>query len=254
MATANLPAAFFGDNFGVKSNDLEKVLDTALAKKADYADLYFEYRQNEGVSLEEGLVKNCSQSTANGVGVRVLEGGSDSFVQLVGEQVTRENLLKTLDSVQRLVTYNGRSIPDKVKGYTGFDFPVIAAQLGNRVGELDRLAIPELVLRVDAELVEGGLLHRPRERVGDHPRLLGRPARVAGQRLAQHPLRERPPRLAPRARDDRDGDDARCRRGQGDIARVEATRGPRGPRPHSPIRRIAMRSSTRPVCCRRSNT
>ena len=27
------------------------------------------------------------------------------------------------------MTYNGRSIPDKVKGYVGFDFPVIAAQL-----------------------------------------------------------------------------------------------------------------------------
>ena len=66
------PALFFGDNFGVENSDLEKVLDTALAKKADYADLYFEYRQNEGISLEEGMVKNCSQSIANGVGVRVL--------------------------------------------------------------------------------------------------------------------------------------------------------------------------------------
>jgi len=32
MAPANLPTTFFGDNFGVKSNDLEKVLDTALAR------------------------------------------------------------------------------------------------------------------------------------------------------------------------------------------------------------------------------
>jgi len=72
MSIATPPALFFGDNFGLKNSDLEKVLDVALAKKADYADLYFEYRQNEGVSLEEGMVKNCSQSTANGVGVRVL--------------------------------------------------------------------------------------------------------------------------------------------------------------------------------------
>jgi TldD protein len=72
MSTAIPPALFFGDNFGLRNSDLEKVLDVALAKKADYADLYFEYRQNEGISLEEGMVKNCSQSTANGVGVRVL--------------------------------------------------------------------------------------------------------------------------------------------------------------------------------------
>ena len=90
MATANLPAAFFGDNFGVKSNDLEKVLDTALAKKADYADLYFEYRQNEGVSLEEGLVKNCSQSTANGVGVRVLADAKTGYAYT--DDITIQNL------------------------------------------------------------------------------------------------------------------------------------------------------------------
>ena len=70
MANEMVPAkSFFGQNFGIDSKDLDKVLATALAKKADYADLYFEYRKNEGISLEEGLVKNCSQSYSNGVGV-----------------------------------------------------------------------------------------------------------------------------------------------------------------------------------------
>ena len=90
MATANLPAVFFGDNFGVRSGDLEKVLDTALAKKADYADLYFEYRQNEGVSLEEGMVKNCSRSTANGVGVRVLADAKTGYAYT--DDITIKNL------------------------------------------------------------------------------------------------------------------------------------------------------------------
>ena len=74
MTEENLPVAFFSDNFGVGTGELDKILDSALGKKADYADLYFEYRKNEGVGLEEGLVKNCSQSTANGVGGRVLAG------------------------------------------------------------------------------------------------------------------------------------------------------------------------------------
>ena len=73
MANEMVPAkSFFGQNFGIDSKALDKVLATALAKKADYADLYFEYRKNEGISLEEGLVKNCSLSSSNGVGVRVL--------------------------------------------------------------------------------------------------------------------------------------------------------------------------------------
>jgi TldD protein len=90
MTQQNLPVAFFNDNFGIRTGAIDKVLDTALGKKADYADLYFEYRRNEGVSLEEGLVKNCSQSTANGVGVRVLAEAKTGYAYT--DDITIENL------------------------------------------------------------------------------------------------------------------------------------------------------------------
>jgi TldD protein len=90
MSTENLPATFFSDSFGIRSGDLDKVLDAALGKKADYADLYFEYRRNEGVGLEEGLVKSCSQSTANGVGVRVLADTKTGYAHT--DDITIENL------------------------------------------------------------------------------------------------------------------------------------------------------------------
>jgi TldD protein len=76
--------------FGIGEKELDRVIGTALGKKADYADLYFEYRKNEGVSLEEGLVKNCSQSTANGVGVRVLAETKTGYAY--SDDVTIENL------------------------------------------------------------------------------------------------------------------------------------------------------------------
>jgi TldD protein len=88
--TQNLPVAFFNDNFGIRAGLLDKVLEEALGKRADYADLYFEYRRNEGVSLEEGLVKNCSQSTANGVGVRVLADTKTGYAYT--DDITIENL------------------------------------------------------------------------------------------------------------------------------------------------------------------
>ena len=90
MASINLPAKFFDENFAIGSGDLEKVLEQALGKKADYADLYFEYRRNEGVGLEEGLVKNCSQSTSNGVGVRVLAETKTGYAYT--DDITIENL------------------------------------------------------------------------------------------------------------------------------------------------------------------
>jgi TldD protein len=91
MTQEIVPAeSFFDRNFGIRSRDLEKVLATALGKKADYADLYFEYRRNEGISLEEGLVKNCSQATANGVGVRVLAETKTGYAYT--DDITIENL------------------------------------------------------------------------------------------------------------------------------------------------------------------
>ncbi len=110
MAQENLPAeSFFDRNFGIQTSDLEKVLATALGKKADYADLYFEYRRNEGVSLEEGLVKNCSQSTANGVGVRVLAEAKTGYAYT--DDITIENLELAARTAQYIAQNRPSQLP-----------------------------------------------------------------------------------------------------------------------------------------------
>ncbi len=69
------------------------------------------------------------------LGLRIVDRESDRLFQWIGDDVTKSRLLEALSETTCLVTYNGRSIPDE-KGRTGFDLPVIAAQLGV---ELDRL-------------------------------------------------------------------------------------------------------------------
>jgi uncharacterized protein YprB with RNaseH-like and TPR domain len=64
------------------------------------------------------------------VGILVAAGETDQFTQLLEKEISKPRLLETLHGVTRLITYNGRSIPDPVKHRVGFDFPVIAAQLG----------------------------------------------------------------------------------------------------------------------------
>ena len=109
MTQENLPVAFFSDNFGIGTGDLDKVLDAALGKKADYADLYFEYRRNEGVSLEEGLVKNCSQSTANGVGVRVLADTKTGYAYT--DDITIQNLEIAARTAQYIAQNRSSQLP-----------------------------------------------------------------------------------------------------------------------------------------------
>ncbi|MGH7934892.1 MAG: metalloprotease TldD [Candidatus Binataceae bacterium] len=62
---------FFTSRFGMNHGALEKILGSALERKADYADLFFEYRSAEGLGLEESMVNHTNKSVSHGVGVRV---------------------------------------------------------------------------------------------------------------------------------------------------------------------------------------
>jgi len=95
--------------------------------KTAYLDIETSY---VGPYSDERLFKDYKHHKITVIGIRIVDGDADSFLQLVGDEVSKERLLEALAGVERIVTYNGRSIPDKVKGYVGFDFPVIAAQLG----------------------------------------------------------------------------------------------------------------------------
>jgi uncharacterized protein YprB with RNaseH-like and TPR domain len=95
--------------------------------KTAYLDIETNY---VGRFTDQRLFRDCKNHKITVIGVRIIDSEKDAFVQLIGEEATREALMAVLEGVERIVTYNGRSIPDDVKGYTGFDFPVIAAQLG----------------------------------------------------------------------------------------------------------------------------
>jgi TldD protein len=72
MATELIqPDRFFLNRFGLNERAFEQTLGTALERKADYADLYFEFRSSEALTLEESIVSKTAKSISQGVGVRV---------------------------------------------------------------------------------------------------------------------------------------------------------------------------------------
>jgi len=95
--------------------------------KIAYLDIETSY---VGKFTDQRLFRDCKKHLITVIGIRVVQDAADSFVQLVRPEVSKAALLAALEGVGKVVTYNGRSIPDRVKGHTGFDFPVIAAQLG----------------------------------------------------------------------------------------------------------------------------
>ena len=106
------PAAFFDEQFGVTARDLDRVLGQAMTRQADYADLYFEYRTNDQVHLEEGLVKHASVSTANGVGARVLAGEKTGYA--FTDDVTIKNLDSAVRTANVIARDRGSDLPARV--------------------------------------------------------------------------------------------------------------------------------------------
>src|SRR5215510_11619932 len=90
QSIASSPERVLLDQHDLTTQQLEQVLGTALERQADYADLYFEARSAEAVSLEEGLVKKTARSISQGVGVRVLAGDKTGYAH--SDDITLDTL------------------------------------------------------------------------------------------------------------------------------------------------------------------
>src|SRR5439155_1127393 len=84
------PRQFFLERFGLSDRALEHVLGTALERRADHAECYFEFRVNQTASLEDGVVKKATRNVSQGVGVRVLAGTRTGYAY--SDEVSLERL------------------------------------------------------------------------------------------------------------------------------------------------------------------
>ena len=70
----DLNKSIFFEQHNVTTTDLGAYLGEALSRGGDYADLYFEYRINHSIVLEEQIIKSATKGVNLGVGVRVISG------------------------------------------------------------------------------------------------------------------------------------------------------------------------------------
>src|SRR5689334_1187477 len=102
------PDKFFLRRFGMNESALESTLGAALERKADYADLYFEYRSAEGLSLEDSIVNRTSKSLSHGVGVRVC--AEDRTGYAYSDEVTIDRMRLAAETA-RAIAHSGGSAP-----------------------------------------------------------------------------------------------------------------------------------------------
>ena len=84
------PLALFRDRFGLDDRSLARTLETALERRIDAAELFFEYTIQDSVALEEGIVKTGDRHIEQGVGVRAQAGERQGYAH--SDEVTVESL------------------------------------------------------------------------------------------------------------------------------------------------------------------
>ena len=69
-----LGASLLDTYFHVTKADIGKVIASAVAKGAEFADVFFEYRISTNLSFEEDQVKSARRGIVSGVGIRAIKG------------------------------------------------------------------------------------------------------------------------------------------------------------------------------------
>jgi TldD protein len=88
----DLNKSIFFEQHDVTTTDLGTYLSEALSRGGDYADLYFEYRINHSIVLEEQIIKSATKGVNLGVGVRVVSGEKTGYAY--SDDLNRENIIK----------------------------------------------------------------------------------------------------------------------------------------------------------------
>src|SRR6202023_2936325 len=142
------PDKFFLNRFGMNHGALERILGSALERKADYADLYFEYRSAEGLALEESMVNHTSKSVSHGVGVRVC--AEDRTGYAYSDEVTIDRMRLAAEAARAIADQRGTA-PTAVQVGTPvahralYDLPstpldVPVGERAKLLNEIDRIA------------------------------------------------------------------------------------------------------------------
>ncbi len=92
------------DHFEVSSEMLQKVVAAAMSKGGDYADLFFEHKMSNNISLQDGKVNRASSNIDFGVGIRVLKGDQTGFAY--SENISLEDMLNAAKMAASIANEN----------------------------------------------------------------------------------------------------------------------------------------------------
>jgi TldD protein len=121
MTTSDAYRAPFapGGSSGIDDDTCRRLLQIALSRGGDYADLFFEYRASGSLSFEEGITRSAARGTSVGLGVRVQRGDATGYAHV--EDLSWDAMKRAAETAARIaggapkaiVGLEPRTLPDR---------------------------------------------------------------------------------------------------------------------------------------------
>ena len=98
---------YFESEFGIDDGLCRRVLDEALSKGGDFADLYFEHSIANWVILEDGKVNRAYGSVDLGVGIRTVKGDQTGYG--FTQELTEESMKAAAATAATIASSSGKT-------------------------------------------------------------------------------------------------------------------------------------------------
>ncbi len=127
--------------FGVGAEEAQKLLTAALERGADWADLFFEYRINTGLRMEDDIIKDVSHGIVVGMGVRAVRGEQIGYAYT--DDVTFDAMLNAARAAA-VIANDKKQVPPvaiksvKIKNLYSVGLPSVDAAVSDKINLLER--------------------------------------------------------------------------------------------------------------------
>ena len=114
-STTNPGLEFMRGRYGIDAAMAQSLLDAALSRGGEYAELYFEHRTSGSIAFEQQAVKSANRSISQGLGVRVLLGEAVGYAYT--EDLSRDAMTRAADTAAKIASRGNKAPPIDVVHY-----------------------------------------------------------------------------------------------------------------------------------------
>ena len=108
-------AEFMRDHFAIDEATAQELLDLALSRGGEYAELYFEHKTGGTILFEQQAVKSATHSVSQGLGLRVLLGEAIGYAYT--EDLSLDAMRRAAETAARIASRGDKAPPTDAVHY-----------------------------------------------------------------------------------------------------------------------------------------